>query len=215
MKICSLKFIFLSFVALVLSPILSKAQPFYTGDLVFVTEGTTDFSDAISKSTASGDSLSFIHVGIINVVSPDSILVIEASSETGVREILWDDFISEAPLVSGKPGIVVKRLTVPFLPALTIENAKRHIGEEYDWYFLPDNQKMYCSELVYESFVNEDNEKIFVTYPMNFRDEKGELPEFWVSLFKELGVEVPEGVEGTNPNQISSSPFLIEVLRLF
>lgn len=62
---------------------------------------------------------------------------------------------------------------------------------------------MYCSELVYESYLNEDGSHIFNAIPMNFRASDGSMPEFWTSLFARLGSPVPEGMPGTNPNSIA------------
>lgn len=38
---------------------------------------------------------------------------------------------------------------------------------------------------------------------MNFLDENGVMPEFWTRLFEKLGVAVPQGVPGTNPNDMA------------
>ena len=37
---------------------------------------------------------------------------------------------------------------------------------------------------------------------MSFRDSKGELPLYWEQLFASLGVPVPEGLPGTNPQDM-------------
>ncbi|MCH5325636.1 MAG: hypothetical protein J1E29_00345, partial [Duncaniella sp.] len=74
--------------------------------------------------------------------------------------------------------------------------------------FLPDNDKMYCSELVYESYLTESGAHIFEAAPMNFRAADGSMPQFWLELYAELGVPVPEGIPGTNPNDLSKSPLL-------
>ena len=96
-----------------------------------------------------------------------------------------------------------------------IESAKGHIGEPYDWSFRPDNGKMYCSELIYECYINDDGTHLFNAKPMNFRDEEGNMPLFWIELFEKSGESIPEGVYGTNPNDMSKEPFLKEVHRYF
>lgn len=50
---------------------------------------------------------------------------------------------------------------------------------------------------------------------MRFRDADGNLPQFWVDLFAKLGETVPEGVPGTNPNDLSQDPQLVQVHRYF
>ena len=70
---------------------------------------------------------------------------------------------------------------------------------------------MYCSELIYESYRDFDGNRIFQARPMNFRDPDGNLPTFWEELFAKLNMEVPEGVEGTNPNDLSKDPRLQDI----
>lgn len=192
-----------------------NGQTLKSCDLIFHVEGESDFSSAITSSTSREDSISFVHVGIIMIDEKGHVKVIEASPSEGVRSVSLEDFLKEAPLIDEKPGAVVKRLTIPFSVSSVIEIAVSFMGQPYDWWYMPDNGKMYCSELIYESFVDEKGEKIFKPQPMNFRSKDGSLPNFWVKLFSELGEEVPEGVLGSNPNDLSRDKRLIEVIRYF
>lgn len=170
-----------------------------TGDLLFQTAGTSEFSSAIDSSTGS---TGFAHVGIV-WVAPDGIEnVIEASPKEGVRVVEAEKFISEAP------GVTAMRLEADFAADKVISLALSHIGEPYDWYYLPDNGMMYCSELVYESYLSQEGNHIFTAQPMSFRNGEGEIPAFWITLYEKLGVGVPEGVPGTNPNDLSKDPRL-------
>lgn len=186
------------------------------GDLVFVMSSDSEFSEAITESTAAQDSLKFDHVAIVAIEYGEA-YVIEASSRYGVVMRTLEEFMEEVPLCDGRCGVVIKRLTGACLNGLcmpaVIENAKRHIGEEYDWYFMPDNGRQYCSELVYDSFICNDGEHLFSAEPMNFRSEDGTMPLFWVELFERLGASIPEGVPGTNPSKMSKAEFLIDVCR--
>ena len=186
------------------------AESLRSGDLIFQVEGQSDFSKAISESTTLGDSLNFVHVGIIEVTE-NGINVIEASPEAGVRAIPLQSFLKDIPEKQLKSSIVVKRLDIEFPVETVIKKARSHIGEPYDWWYLPDNGKMYCSELVYESYINEDGSKIFKAKPMNFLSPDGSMPEFWVKLFEGLDCEIPQGEEGTNPNDLSADKKLKEV----
>ena len=47
---------------------------------------------------------------------------------------------------------------------------------------------------------------IFPSKPINWRDAEGNLPEYWIKHFEELGLSVPEGMPGTNPADMSRSP---------
>ena len=94
-----------------------------------------------------------------------------------------------------------------------LTKAKSFIGQPYDWWYLPDNGKMYCSELVYESYLDSDGYHIFEAHPMNFRSPDGTMPQVWISIFEELGQPVPEGVLGTNPSDLSKSPLLYTITK--
>lgn len=190
---------------------VSAATTLKNGDLIFQLQGAGALSDAIARSTASADSLKIVHVGIIEVTASGEVNVIEASSEEGVRVIPLSEFVAESPKIDGKPALIVKRLTLPFPASDAIFRAKAHLGEPYDWLYLPDNGAMYCSELVYDSYRDADGNPIFESEPMNFRASDGTMPEFWVRLYSEAGIDIPEGLPGTNPNSLSKHPSLIPV----
>ena len=193
---------------------LSAENRLRSGDLIFQLEGESGFSKAITDATAYDDSLKMIHVGIIEVTDT-SVNVIEASPEQGVRIISLDYFLSHSPQKNGKPGVIVERLNLEWPIEETLKKAKSYLGEDYDWWYLPDNGKIYCSELVWESFRDSRGERIFKSIPMNFRRQDGTMPEFWLKQYERLGMDVPEGMPGTNPNELSKDPRLIEIKRYF
>ena len=176
-------------------------------DLIFQIAEATDFSKAITDATAHHDDIKFDHVGLI-FTENGCTKVLEASAKNGVSEITLEEFIKSLP-----SGYIIKRVNCNFSSAQIIENAKSHMGEPYDWSYLPDNGKMYCSELIYESFIDINKRHIFHAHPMNFRNEKGEMPQFWTDLFNKLGEDIPEGVIGTNPNDLSKESVMTEVYR--
>lgn len=161
------------------------------------------------------DSLSFVHVGIIDINNDNELTVIEASPEYGVTITPLKDFVESAPSLNGKPGIMVKRFISSLPVNDVLEKAKSHLGEPYDWWYLPENGKMYCSELVLDSFIDFSGNPVFQPKPMKFRDSNGNLPEFWVELFQKLDMGVPEGIPGSNPQDLSNDPQLMEIFRYF
>lgn len=174
-----------------------------TGDLVFFEAAQgNEFEDAINSAT-SDESAGFIHVAIVEV-SNDSLFLIQAETE-GVTRRLWDRSAEKAAY-----SIMRLRFSKP-LAVRAVERAKTFIGQPYDWYYLPDNDAMYCSELVYESYLDNSGEHIFPAKPMNFRAADGSMPQFWTELFDSLGCPVPEGIPGTNPNDLSRSPLLEKI----
>ena len=202
--------------AMILNFTSLKAEELKSGDLIFVGASEGNFSQAIADATEWEEtSMRFVHVGIIEVRDSTEINVIEASPQKGVRLISLDDFLAEAPLLSGRPAVAVKRCISEFPVEKTISNAKRFLGQPYDWWYMPDNGKIYCSELVFESFLDDNGNHIFESHPMNFKAKDGSIPQFWIDLFEEIGEPIPEGVEGTNPSDLSKSKNLRPVLEPF
>lgn len=192
------------------------AQNLQTGDLFFVVSGKSPYSDAISQSTAfAEDSLAFDHVAMLWITADSVFNVIEAVPQNGVHITTLDSFLVSATHLKGRPGVVVKRLTGNFSPDDAVRNALRYLGQSYDWYFEPDNGCMYCSELIYESYLNNEGDHIFNTVPMNFKSSDGTIADFWIKLFEDAGKPVPQGERGTNPQDMSRDKQLIEVYRYF
>ena len=151
--------------------------------------------DAISSSTGDG----FVHVAIVEVDSEGTVWLIDATPQKGViREKLLEE----------KGNMVLKRLKDSSGVAASVQRAKGLIGSSYDFTFLPDNDAYYCSELVYECFLRPDGSHIFSCQPMNFLDSEGNLPEYWKELFEKLQMDVPQGIPGTNPEDLSRSTTL-------
>lgn len=170
-----------------------------TGDLIFFTGGSSSMDDAISSSTGDG----FVHVAIVEVDSEGTAWLIDATPQKGVnREKL------ETKLLEEKGKAVLMRLKDSTGVATSVQRAKGLIGSPYDFAFLPDNDAYYCSELVYECFLRPDGSHIFSCQPMNFLDSEGNLPEYWKELFEKLQMDIPQGLPGTNPEDLSRSTTL-------
>ena len=182
-----------------------------TGDLVFVglpmdyslDEGTMD--EAISTATANPDELNLIHVAIAEV-SADTTWIIDATIKHGVDRHPLDTFLTDFTLKDGSyPTFIIKRLKDPSSAEAFVENAKKFLGLPYDVHFMPDNDSLYCSELVRDSYVSKDGTPVFDTVPMNFKGPDGESPLYWTQLFGLLGQSIPQDVPGTNPQDMSQS----------
>ena len=169
-----------------------------TGDLLFLNENKSAMEKAITASTGE-----YSHVALVERDSTDDVWVIEASPKYGVQRIPYSQFERENNLGFFGENMDIFRLTASFDTAAVITRAKKLVGKPYDNAFLPDNDAYYCSELIQVAFGD-----IFPTKPMNWRDDEGNLPEYWIKHFEELGIPVPEGVFGTNPTDMSRSPLL-------
>ena len=79
------------------------------------------------------------------------------------------------------------------------------IGTEYDDQFLLNNQKMYCSELIYTIFMlANNNDDFFQLHPMTFK-VNGRTLDIWIDYFEKLNMKIPERELGINPGSISLS----------
>lgn len=186
-----------------------------SGDLIFRVSENSDFSEAIHKSTGINKKISFSHVGIIYIEN-DSVYVIDAIPEEGVRKIDLNKFLNEsAKTKENKPLVVVYRLDNEIIAKKASQKALKFIGIKYDSAFLPNNDAIYCSELVYECFLN-NNKHIFNTIPMNFKDpSSGDYCQFWIEYYKKLNIPIPQNVPGTNPNQISGNKKLKKIYDFY
>lgn len=202
------------------------------GDLLFQINRNSAMTSAITAATATNSPFPFSHVAIAlgphrdmpNDMRGDS--VIEATSAGGVRIVALSDFIHSSARIGEPPvptasdstgyGVVVLRLhdTTSLVHRATLR-ARTYLGQPYDYSYRPDNGRLYCSELVWESFRTTSDEHLFQARPMNFRDSTGALPPFWQQLFARLGEPVPEGVPGTNPADLAQDTLLYEVYRYF
>lgn len=199
-----------------------------TGDLLFQC-GTGAMTEAIVDATGDAHPLNYTHVGILLAAdrsaqreptgypfSPapaDSVL--EATTDGGVRIVALAAFLDRAARIGGKSATVAMRLRDTTGVAASAARARKALRLPYDYSFLPDNGRYYCSELVYESYRLPDGSPRFTARPMNFRAPDGTLPRYWAELFERLGEPIPEGVSGTNPNDMSREVQLHEVHRWF
>lgn len=184
------------------------------GDLLFQAGSGSDMTEAIDCATRSDNNLTFTHVGIF---TPDrgTDCVLEATSEGGVKITPVQEFLDRAARIDGRPAVVAMRLRDTTGTAQALERARERLGLPYDYSFRPDNGKLYCSELVWECYRRPDGSPRFPARPMNFRAPDGSMPAFWTELFERLGEQIPEGVPGTNPNDMARDPQLDEVGRWF
>ena len=183
------------------------------GDLVFQINESSGFVDAIEAATNKSD-LSFSHVGLISVTD-SGVYVIEASPKHGVVATRLNDFYDDsAHDKNGKPMVRFYRAKVTQdIADKAVARAASFIGVSYDFAFSQGSNELYCSELIYECFIDENGQHLFPTQPMNFRDDKGNLPSYWIEHFNKLGIPVPENEEGTNPNDMANSD-KVELLRI-
>jgi hypothetical protein len=174
------------------------------GDLVFVHQSCGPMCDAIIDVTKY-KYVPYSHVGIIHINNQDT-LVLEANSN-GVVATNWKDFIGKYNFVDiGRSVLINEEMSVKAITFIYTQ-----MGKPYDYYFMPDNDRYYCSELIYDAFkYANNNQPIFMLNPMSFKDIKsGNVNDAWKNHFQKMGVEIPEGVLGCNPGEMSMENHMI------
>lgn len=185
------------FVALLLAQLGLSQQ---RCDLLFFSD-TAGMGRAVQESTGQ-----YSHVALVESVG-DTVWIIDATPQYGVarRPFVYDPS-------DGQPFPDVYEFVGPFDEYNVLQRARSFIGQPYDHAFQPDNGALYCSELIYECFLNDNkndgDRHLFTAKPMNWRDADGKIPLYWEQHFQKLGIPVPEGVPGTNPTDLSRSPLL-------
>ena len=192
------------------------------GDFLFQDLDSSPLCEAIESVTPGYNNGNFSHVGII-IKGGDPILqnvdskfeekyfhnlqqdyrVLEAiPAEVTTTRI--DSFLNNSLDSLGNPKVIVGRLKVEYRylikDAIRFLNGK--IGVKYDDEFLLNNEKYYCSELIYEAFKKED---IFELAPMNFMNKENKIMPIWQNYYDKLNMKVPQGELGINPGLMSIS----------
>lgn len=85
----------------------------------------------------------------------------------------------------------------------SVQNARKYLGRPYDRLFLPDQNAIYCSELVQLSYVDRKGYPVFERIPMSFHDASGRITSYWTEYYRAYDMDVPEGKPGTNPGELS------------
>ena len=174
----------MKFICIFLLFMLTSCNSLHTGDLLF---HVVERGNAITEVTPG----MIDHVAI--VLSKDS--VIEAVG-AGVKTTPLDSLRhQEGYYIVGK----VRHAD----PTLSIINARHFLGRPYDRLYLPDNEAIYCSELVQFSMVDHHGYRLLRPIPMSFHDASGRITTYWRRFYEQHDMEVPEGWPGSNPGELS------------
>ena len=185
------------------------------GDILFQDLDSSPLCDAIEIVTTGYNNNNFSHIGIIvelgdpNCINPnyiyeDNIRVLEAIPNK-VTSTRLDSFLNRSIDSNKKPKVIVGRLKKRYQYSIldAVKFLKNKIGMEYDNYFIKDNNKYYCSELIYEAF---EKDSVFRLYPMTFIDPiTNNTMNLWQEYYNELETKIPEGEPGINPGIMSIS----------
>ncbi|WP_148114102.1 YiiX/YebB-like N1pC/P60 family cysteine hydrolase [Ancylomarina longa] len=193
-----------------------QAPQLLKGDLLFQDLDADSISNAIETVTGGTEKLSFSHIGILDYDKDGNPMVLEAISK-GVSLTPLKVFLQRSANASGKSKVVVARLKPKYRDRINdaLNYGKLLLDKPYDNVYVMGDSNYYCSELIYEIFDHtKDTTKIFQLHPMTFKDSKtGDYLPFWKKYYQNLGVEIPEGMPGLNPNGMFQSSHIDIVYR--
>lgn len=171
------------------------------GDIIFRQVPCGRFCEAIVETTPCKPGMAFNHCGIVHVENGNT-YVIEAVSK-GVQQISIQDFLKK----DTSKHIYIGRLKQPYTANIpqAIAQATSYIGRPYDKPFLPGDSALYCSELVWYAYRQQDI-PVFPLQPMTFKSPRtGATYPAWAEYYQQLQLPMPEGVPGINPCAIANS----------
>ena len=193
------------------------------GDLLFQDLDSSPLCDAIEVVTPGYKGANLSHVGIViedempfctNADSnfeekyfyniKQNVKVLEALPG-GVKTTRIDSFLNRSFDNENNPKVIVGRIKAQYKYDMNraISFLKNKIGAEYDNAFLINNNMYYCSELIYEAFLNDS---LFELKPMTFmHPETRDTLKIWKDYYSNLGIKIPESEPGINPGSISIS----------
>ena len=173
------------------------------GDLLFQDLDSSPLCDAIELVTPGYNGANFSHIGLV-VLDNDTLKVLEAIHPKVMITNL-DDFINRSFDKNGNPKVIVGRLKKEFTNSISnaVSYSKSKLEITYDEVFLINNETYYCSELIYEAFLNDS---IFELKPMTFLHPKTkDTLKVWKEYYSDLNTNIPEGNPGINPGIMSLS----------
>ncbi|WP_426430653.1 YiiX/YebB-like N1pC/P60 family cysteine hydrolase [Winogradskyella sp. HB-48] len=198
---------------IVLSLVLSctTATTIKSGDIVFRGASQSDLSEAINEVTQTEKATNYTHMGICSVENKNVFVYHSDLGKGVVKEPLELFLKSEDASTYSADVYRIKNSTKPQIER-AISKAKDLLGEPYNFTYILEDKGYYCSEYIYELF-KEDN--VFTLEPMTFKNaETNTFHDGWVTHYKDLGIEIPEGKLGCNPNGMAASKTLAFIKRL-
>lgn len=173
-----------------------------TGDLLFRGRTPSALSSAIDEVTQTGDGNHFSHVGLVEVIAGE-VYVIHAEGEKGVCRQPVDSFMTDD--TGEKLYAEAFRVKDDFRKGIgeAVKRAASAIGEPYNYTYIIEDSGYYCSELIWWAF---SPDSVFALSPMTFKDPvSGRFHDGWVRHYEKLGMDIPEGLPGCNPNGMAAS----------
>lgn len=172
-----------------------------SGDLLFRGASVGNISQAIDKVTQTAAETHFSHVGLVEVTDT-GIVVLHASPAGGTCMVSVNEFLHPE---DDSVTVVAYRLRDQWQGSIqdALTKAKQMLGKPYNFSYIQTDSAHYCSEFVYLAFALDS---VFEMNSMTFKDPAtGVYFPTWVNYYHDLGLEIPEGLPGCNPNGMAAS----------
>lgn len=166
-------------------------QQLKKGDIVFIADSN---EKNISSLGVGYGGLSYYHCGIYIGGGK----LIEAVESDGV--------IADNIAKYRAKKILIARVELATAPILkVIQAAQKFVGYKYNSLFLPNQTaKLYCSELVHLAYFSISNSDFFTPQSLNYLSiVDNSVADFWIQFYAEHGYKVPQGEQGSHPNNLS------------
>lgn len=172
------------------------------GDIVLQKIPCGGLCDAIIETTPCAPDRMFNHCGIVHYEG-NVAYVIEAIGKK-VQQSLLDSFLRRE---GDAEVLYVARLKQQYASYIepAVKKAVIYLGTPYDDAFVPGDDALYCSELVYKVFKKDNTPNLFPLEPMTFKSKSGKTFPAWTAYYKDIKHEIPEGEPGINPCAIANS----------
>ena len=204
-----------SIILLSLAGLFACTQPepkikLQSGDLLFREKSSENISEAIDRVTQTSAETHFSHVGLVEVTDT-GVVVLHAYPEGGTCIVSLSTFLHPK---GDSVRVIVYRLKDDWQKLIpsAIQKAHQMLGKPYNFSYVLSDTAHYCSEFIYRAFAPDS---VFELEPMTFKDPvTGKFPVAWVEYYQKMGIEIPEGLPGCNPNGLAASNKLIRLGKI-
>lgn len=164
------------------------------GELIFgLSIDTTDLSESIKNLMTGYNDELFDHVAIYI----GNGYIIEAVPEYGVRKRDISNLLNELT------NIYIGTIYDDNLNIHAISFIEQQIGKPYNNTYIYNGDSFYCSELIHKAYELANNNIYFKQHSLTFKDSTNEIMPYWKKYYEELELEVPEGMSGSHPANLS------------
>lgn len=159
-------------------------------------------SEAINDVTQTSKLTNYTHIGVCKVEN-GNVVVYHSDLGKGVVKEPLEQFINAEDSIDYQVDLYrIKNITSKQIQNV-LSAAQKLVGNSYNITYILEDEGYYCSEYIYEIF---KADSIFALEPMTFKNsETDTFHNGWIEHYENLGIAIPEGKLGCNPNGMANS----------